>query len=91
MRRTIMPAPRYASAGLTDWFPATTRPASPGVYERQVRLAPYSYWDGEQWNMSAQTPRRAAAFFGCASLKQDASWRGLTGIAALAALRKPQP
>jgi hypothetical protein len=62
---------------VTAWFEPTAQPARPGVYERQVRLAPYSYWDGLAWGMSSQTPATAARNRRVESLRQDARWRGL--------------
>lgn len=77
-RRTpavIMPA-RHGLP-VTGWFSAHTRPARPGVYERQVRLAPFSYWDGRYWGMSSQSPETAWLNRSQPSLRQLARWRGL--------------
>ncbi|MEY5100810.1 MAG: hypothetical protein RJA36_3529 [Pseudomonadota bacterium] len=62
---------------VTAWFEPGTKPARPGVYERQVHLAPYSYWNGLVWGMSSQTPARALFNRHVESLHQDARWRGL--------------
>lgn len=71
----ITPAQHYLP--VTPWFSAGTPPARPGVYERQVRLAPYSYWDGARWGMSSQTIITAMLNRRLESLTQDARWRGL--------------
>lgn len=62
---------------VTAWFEPGTKPARPGVYERQVRLAPYSYWNGLVWGMSSQTPANAMRNRHIESLRQEARWRGL--------------
>ena len=63
---------------VTRWFDgATTAPGQIGVFERQLPLAPYSYWNGAQWGHSAQTPARAVRFQHIKSIVQDADWRGL--------------
>ncbi len=67
---------RYGHA-VTPWFEPTAQPARPGVYERQVHLAPFSHWDGSSWGLSGVNPLDAwrNRFYG--SLCQDARWRGL--------------
>jgi hypothetical protein len=86
-----MPTHQYASAArittshaigrhghaVTPWLEPTAKPARPGVYERQVRLAPFSYWNGSRWGMSSQTPANAWRNRAAESLRQDARWRGL--------------
>lgn len=67
---------------VTPWFEPGTRPARPGVYERQVRLAPYSYWNGRWWSLSSQTAETAWLNRGLESLRQDARWRGLAAVEA---------
>lgn len=62
---------------VTAWFPADLTPARPGVYERQVNLAPFSYWDGARWGMSSQTAINALLNRRFLSNWQDARWRGL--------------
>lgn len=75
-------APAFITIGrhghaVTAWLEPTMPPARPGVYERQVRLAPYSYWNGLVWGMSSQTPANAVRNRHIESLRQDARWRGL--------------
>lgn len=63
---------------VTRWFSgASFIPGAPGVYERRVALAPYSYWSGRHWCISSQTPERAWRMRAVESLWQDAEWRGL--------------
>ena len=48
--------PRHGLA-VTRWHDgATTVPGQPGVYERDIPLAPYSFYTGKHWCHSAQTP-----------------------------------
>ena len=61
----------------TPWFEGDVRPFQTGVYERQIRLAPYSYWNGAYWGMSSQTVETAALNKRQCSLNQDVRWRGL--------------
>ena len=57
-------------AKLTPWFPASTPPVRPGVYNRNMEHAsvpdndaklPYAYWTGKHWLCSGKTPEKAAA------------------------------
>jgi len=68
--------PRHGLA-VTPWFAWPTVPLWPGVYERNLPLAPYSYWNGTHWCHSAQTPQRAERFQLIKSNTQDGLWRGL--------------
>ena len=69
--------PRHGLA-VTRWFDgAAVTPGQPGVYERNLPLAPYSHWNGTHWCHSAQTPARAERFQLIKSIRQDAPWRGL--------------
>lgn len=69
---------------VTRWFPATDRPACAGVYERDLPLAPMSYWNGTYWCHSAQTPANAHRLRGLKSTQQDLRWRGLAEEPSLA-------
>jgi hypothetical protein len=77
--RTTMAAHAIGRHGwaVTPWFEPGTKPARPGVYERQVRLAPYSYWNGLVWGMSSETPANALRNRHIESLRQEARWRGV--------------
>lgn len=69
--------PRHGLA-VTRWHDgATTAPGQPGVYERRIPLAPYSYHDGQHWCHSARTAEHAEQFKEIKSIAQDADWRGL--------------
>jgi hypothetical protein len=72
---------------LTDWFDRRTKPVHIGVY--QVRVKPngkqivvwYSWWNGERWSVTTQTPQEAASVKEHASIvavqKGAFEWRGL--------------
>lgn len=66
---------------MTAWFPGAVAPVRRGVYERQVRLAPYSYWDGRRWGMSSQSAENAWRNRCMPSAWQGARWRGLAAPA----------
>lgn len=75
--------PRHGLA-VTRWYHGgTCVPVQPGVYERDIPLAPYSFYTGKHWGHSAQTPKRAERFQLIKSITQDAPWRGLA--------EEPQP
>ena len=79
--------PRHGLA-VTRWFAAPFVPGQPGVYERNIPLAPYSYWTGAHWCHSAQTADRAEAFRLIKSIDQHAPWRGLAADPAAAKPRQ---
>jgi hypothetical protein len=69
---------------LTDWFDRSTTPVHVGVYE--VRVAQrmtrwFSYWNGEFWGFTSQTPFAAALYRWLPSdeAQRDGGfeWRGL--------------
>ena len=62
---------------LTPWFDRYTKPARPGVYEREMRIDNFSYWDGARWSMSAQHPITAFMNRRMKSQLQAVRWRGL--------------
>lgn len=63
---------------VTRWHDgATTVPGQPGVYERRVPLAPFSYWCGLRWGFSSQTVDGAVRLKDVPSTHQAADWRGL--------------
>lgn len=67
---------------LTPWFHGSVKPVRVGVYERKPSpgTEPYSYWNGEFWASSDDTPERAAhsIWIEYESHIQNLSWRGLT-------------
>lgn len=70
--------PPHHGLAVTRWFAgAAFVPGQPGVYERRVPLAPYSYWTGTCWCHSSQTVDGAVRLRACESLIQDRDWRGL--------------
>lgn len=63
---------------LTPWFPYFTPPVRAGVYERDVLLAGYSYYDGENWKTWSPSPKEAYESRSISSEYQsDFRWRGL--------------
>ena len=49
---------------MTPWFPAHIKPVREGVYEIQWWYVDcwdygFSYWNGEQWTNSTETPEKA--------------------------------
>lgn len=70
----------------TGWYGGDQKPVHIGVYERDMTLADsvdqyliYSYWNGDYWTVSGDTPEKAVAHIRLLdSNYQDLPWRGLT-------------
>jgi hypothetical protein len=65
---------------VTPWFPASVKPARPGVYERLTswRDNVFALWNGEHWLMYTPTPETASRQTS-KSAHQDFAWRGIVG------------
>jgi hypothetical protein len=67
-----------AKEKLTGWFPASVKPARPGVYLATIckREEYYRRWDGESWYTGGPTPQFAENE--CIKVHYDnLHWRGL--------------
>ena len=67
---------------LTPWFPASTPPVRPGVYQRNIGLLSgkivYSAWDGVRWMSNCGRPDNAAKSSYPSIYQSSPWWRGLT-------------
>lgn len=67
---------------LSQWFGPETKPALPGVYQRnyggkeQLGIV-YSYFDGKQWGIFGWTPQDAEFQKWAKSTYNGFKWRGL--------------
>lgn len=74
-----------SAEGVTPWFSADSKPARPGVYQRNFGFLAsespvFSYWDGRNWYWWGETPVAAQGNFlnGSFSMCQAGfGWRGL--------------
>ena len=65
----------------TKWFPAHVKPAYVGVYQVKscmMTFAPlYRYWDGANWYLGDNSPRRAGRHTKITTKHNLLQWRGL--------------
>jgi hypothetical protein len=70
-----------AVSKLTEWFPKEMPPVHPGPYQTEVHFieGDFSYFDGEKWFCSADSPDQALCFYqeGLVSGCKSKVWRGL--------------
>lgn len=73
--------PIEEESGVTPWFPFDTKPARPGVYQRDMRsgagVIRFAYWSGRCWYTSMATVTSAASNH-FPSRVRHVPWRGLT-------------
>ena len=73
---------------LTPWFSPSDKPVRRGVYKTKfystsgaMAWEGYSFWNGKQWRMQANTIDQAKAFSRRTSgVTQAKHWRGLAGV-----------
>lgn len=67
---------------LTGWYDGYQIPVRKGVYERlydtQLGVRGYCYWNGEAWCCAFDTPALAAKKPRVTSLEQNMPWRGIS-------------
>lgn len=67
---------------LSDWQDKESRPTTPGLYQRDIALAPnsYSYFDGNVWYVFGYSKKEALKVYlynEVSTIQDDFKWRGV--------------